>query len=1339
MSENIPTLKPGATQAAPPPRRARRWLARIALGIALLALLLAGLAFVAVRTEWGARSAWQLAARALKGSLSGELADGTLAHGITLRKLRYRDQQRTVAIDRLSGAWRLSFSPLKLTISSLEAGKIDLTQQPSPTPAEPARLPAEIRLPLAIDLQRLAIGQLLVHQGDATTPFSDIHAGASSDRVHHRLELRNAVTPWGKAQTALQLDGTAPFAVTGAASLDGAWEKIQYKVDTRLSGTLEALGIALDASGGAFSAMARIEATPFAAIPFKSARLSADHLDPRMFSVAAPRADLKVMADIIPVSGPGQASPDLSQMTVAGPVSIANARPGPIDQELLPLISLTAQARMDAQQQTLSDLKAELSGGGTLEGSGERHADGKGRLALQARKLDLHALYAALKPTSLDGPLDMQMAGDSQQVSLRLADPQFNVAANADITPQEIALRSAKLTAGVSRLDLAGTMGRGPDAAYAVEGKLADFNPAQFLAAMQPAPAATKKPAKAGRPPPPRAGRVPQADINMTFSAKGNLKPELQARVQFDIQDSSYDKLPMTGGGRLELIGKRLPSSDAQLTIAGNRLAVQGGFGVPGKQLAFSVHAPALERLGFGLSGLLAADGTLAGTMEQPVVQASVEADKLAFGEYRVARLTGKVDTNGVPGVAPDAKVKLALDGRGVLAGEVRLEQLKAGVDGTYASHTIDLNARGTLGEQPLRLTLAASGALRQTAQGPAWDGRVQTLQNSGLPRLSLEQPLTVSAGPGQVELGATRLTVEKALVDLRGLQFRQDGPIRSQGSISSLDVGHMLTLWKQVSGSNAPLKTDMVLDASWNFTLADSASGFFEVERKRGDVELPTSAGATPLGLKQLRLRGDFNGDALRLDAAADTARLGSATANGRIGLMQEGPRLTILPESGVSGSVAASLPQLKNLGALTGPRIALAGNVKIDLAVSGSVGKPVSSGELAGSQLALTLYDQGVHLHDGVARITVANNVAELREVMFRGGDGTVRATGRIPLDQASSDVTATIVADRLQLLADPSAQLTLSGRANVANTGDQLRVSGKFTVDRALFSLPEESAPKLGDDVVVYRGGAKPAPRQSRARIAEKPSSPFAPNVDVQVALGDSFRFKGSGADLRLAGELTIRTGPGEPLQAQGTVRIAEGTYKAFGAELVIDRGVLNFTGPLTNPNINILAMRRKQEVAAGVQVTGTVQQPRVTLVSDPNVADEEKLSWLVFGHAGNTSGGGAQAAARGAAAGLLNKVGGERIAKGLGLDQFSLGTSEFGTSGQQVVNLGKNITERLAIGYEQSLAGAASVLKLTYQLSRSWSVALRSGQVSGLDVSYSRRFDRFGADRERAKTP
>ena len=73
-----------------------------------------------------------------------------------------------------------------------------------------------------------------------------------------------------------------------------------------------------------------------------------------------------------------------------------------------------------------------------------------------------------------------------------------------------------------------------------------------------------------------------------------------------------------------------------------------------------------------------------------------------------------------------------------------------------------------------------------------------------------------------------------------------------------------------------------------------------------------------------------------------------------------------------------------------------------------------------------------------------TCRNGMTELRELSFKGGEGTLRASGRLPLDEARNDITATIVADKLQLLADPSAQLTLSGQAKVANVGHQLQAT-------------------------------------------------------------------------------------------------------------------------------------------------------------------------------------------------------------------------------------------------------------------------------------------------------
>ncbi|MGV3653072.1 MAG: translocation/assembly module TamB domain-containing protein, partial [Noviherbaspirillum sp.] len=309
--------------------------------------------------------------------------------------------------------------------------------------------------------------------------------------------------------------------------------------------------------------------------------------------------------------------------------------------------------------------------------------------------------------------------------------------------------------------------------------------------------------------------------------------------------------------------------------------------------------------------------------------------------------------------------------------------------------------------------------------------------------------------------------------------------------------------------------------------------------------------------------------------------------------------------------------------------------------------------------------------------------------------------------------------------QLLADPSGSLTLSGQANLSNPGGQLTARGKFTVDKALFSLPEQRAPSLGDDVVIYRAGQKPKAMDTSR--AEPQASPFLPVAEIDIDLGRRFRFQGAGAKLRLAGSIHVSSAPNQAPSANGTIRIADGEYEAFGALLEIERGIITFNGNFTNPMINILAMRRGQEVEAGVHVTGTARQPRVQLVSEPDVAEEEKLSWLVFGRAGSSEGGGAEAAARGAALGLLNSLGGDRIAKGLGLDEVSIGTSEFGQGTDQVINLGKSISDRLHVGYEQSLAGAGSVLKLTYDLGRAWSVVLRGGQVTGLDMFYNKRFD------------
>jgi len=125
----------------------------------------------------------------------------------------------------------------------------------------------------------------------------------------------------------------------------------------------------------------------------------------------------------------------------------------------------------------------------------------------------------------------------------------------------------------------------------------------------------------------------------------------------------------------------------------------------------------------------------------------------------------------------------------------------------------------------------------------------------------------------------------------------------------------------------------------------------------------------------------------------------------------------------------------------------------------------------------------------------------------------------------------------------------------------------------------------------------------------------------------------------------------------------------------------------------------------------------------------VPDNEKLSWLLFGHGTDQGNNLGQQSAMSAALALLGSAGGKRVAQAIGLDDFSIGRSEEGLTDPQVVMLSKALNERLVVGYEQGLQSAANAVKVTVSLTRYWSVAVYGGTFDGIDLLYTRRFDRL----------
>jgi translocation and assembly module TamB len=272
----------------------------------------------------------------------------------------------------------------------------------------------------------------------------------------------------------------------------------------------------------------------------------------------------------------------------------------------------------------------------------------------------------------------------------------------------------------------------------------------------------------------------------------------------------------------------------------------------------------------------------------------------------------------------------------------------------------------------------------------------------------------------------------------------------------------------------------------------------------------------------------------------------------------------------------------------------------------------------------------------------------------------------------------------------------------------------------VDHGRVELQRGSAPTLGDDVVVV--GTKPA-TSARARLLQGA-------VDLDLDLGPDFKVTGSGIDARIEGRLHL-TSPAQELAARGEITIARGTYEAYGRKLDIEKGTLYFNGPLLNPGLNIRAMRKNQQVEAGVEVTGTARAPVVRLVSVPEVPDQEKLAWLVLGHKVDSAQHSDTQALQSSAALLLADVGTsplqKRLAQRLGLDELSVSGGEAAGTTGGVVTLGKRISERIYVIFERGLGVASNAVKVNYQLSRRWSVRTESGRTDAVDIFYSISWD------------
>ncbi|HEY2862573.1 MAG TPA: translocation/assembly module TamB domain-containing protein [Casimicrobiaceae bacterium] len=1251
------------------------------LAIAIIVSMMVAAALWFATSQAGLRWASGEASLRSGGRLTIEGATGSLGGTVRIARLAYADENVRLVAREVVFTWSpRALLTQTIAINAFSAATVALEFEPSAGPSAP---PASLALPWPIDVRQADIAELSVSSGPNQWRITRLGFRYTGSLERHALEALALDSEWGSLRGRLAIGARPPFVTEGSISFAGSGAARDAKGTVAIGGNMSTVSLSGEGSVVEARASGKARVAPFEVRQLRDFELSIDNVDLARFDVALPRTDIAAT-----ITGAGR-----DEGGVHGTLTARNADAGPWNSNRLPLTSLTSAFGADRGRIRLEGLDAALGDTGRV--TGDAGIDGGiSSWKLAVRNLDLHRIASDLRTTRLAGTFagtmrfdggegDGEVSGDLRQSDMALAFRAALAGSLVDVKTFQLRARGGALR-GTASLALAGNR------EFRANATATALNPAAF-------------------------GAYPVASLSGNATARGTLKPTWSAALSFEVdRNSSLRGRSFTGAGKLALSPGIVRDARLELAAGTNHLSVMGNFGRSGDILDFALDVRDPAALDARLGGRLHATGRVAGTWDRPMLAFKSTGDGLrvgtAFAAQRLA-FEGEIAAG-----AGDPPLHLSLTATGMRADAMSASSLRFDVAGTLARHQAKIDAVAHAAATEVELNARLEGGWSGDASTGAWTGRIVALESRGKYPLALAQPAELEFGAQRIHLAGVRGTLAGGRFAMDELRW-EEHRLSSRGEFAALPTAPLFAF----TGVAPHVASTLTLAGRWSFAAAPRITGTLSFAREDGDLA-PADAPEFALGLTRAELHAEFVDDRVHATLVA-RSRLVDADVSAD---------LAPSPRAGVGFGADAPLTlsarlnaaSLRALQSIAGTTAIVDGRLALDLVGHGTLDHVQFAGTVEGDALQLEAPQYGVALKDGRLRARLTDEAISVREFSFAAGDGRFTASGTLP---ALGDIEGGHLdwkADRLALFNRPDTKLTLTGEGSLSIQKNGVRLAGALKADEGYFEFHPAGVDVPGDDVIV-RGRERRPSRSLAQRV------PF--NVDLALDFGDHLMFVGEGFETALGGKLNVRTSSDRDLVANGTINVIRGTYTAFGQRLTIQRGRLVFTGPLDNPGLDVLALRKNLPVEAGVEVSGTVKVPSVQLTSNPPVPDNEKLSWLVLGH-GLDNASSADAALLASALATLGGSNttsfGQRIARTIGVDEISIrSTSDTPGTGTatEVVAFSKRLNDKLTLVYEQGRSVANNALKLEYSLTHTLTLRVEAGVVSGIGVYYSRSYD------------
>ena len=869
------------------------------------------------------------------------------------------------------------------------------------------------------------------------------------------------------------------------------------------------------------------------------------------------------------------------------------------------------------------------------------------------------------------------------------------------------------------------------------------------------------------------------SDINLGFTTRGAINNSVLTAEVRELQLSGELRgVNVQGDGDVYLQDKALRSNGLHFIVGANRLRISGELNQQ-FNLDWTLNAPLLGQLDESLSGSIVSSGQLRGDWKKPRVQMRANMEKFSFADYAVDTLELEL-APAIATVAPANPVAdntaLPID-RAVLSAVVdelftedytlifNAKQLRIA---QQRFSTIKINGAGSINQHQLAAVIKSTAyghmdfKLAGNYDGNEWQGKLTqlALKVKRVPRwwLTASKPIKINAS--SVSLGSQCFTTRSNLTavvenaelltreQLIGEWIPNQSPVKNP--YAWLDQRQTLpssgikkyTLpqlcidgeWARASGASVNAKLDSiplrqflalfkvevyfagVMDGSLHLTSKDFSLATTQlrsnISTRNAELRYQYAGGATEVyAWRDFSVRASLDKSILDLVAGMEWVGYGHINANSQLNLAQQ---------KIINGKLFAQFDNLAPLETLITYANDVKGDFRAELTAGGSFSQPYLLGDVSLRNGTANLPRLGLDLTNIELQInsTQTGNISLVSQL--QSGDGRLSLVGDLTkFGTPDWNLQGFVNGADVKVISLSQLKATLSPDLKFTANNKAINLTGAAVIPWAranIKRLPESATQVSSDAVIVNEQFAQ-----------EAVATPIDFFTNLTLSLGDDVQFKGFGLNSKLSGKLSLLKESQRPFFTNGYVSVANGSYKAYGQTLTIDRGRLVFQGPYDNPGLDIRASRiikGEDGVKVGLDINGTLQRPIADVFSVPSrYSESQAMMMLLTGKPANEATKADASMLVGAMGGLGMDSDGSiatEITRLFRLDELEIKSDE--GIDQSQLWIGKYLTPKLLVRYVVGIFDSAFSLGMEYQLTKQLRVEAESGEAQSVDVIY-----------------